>query len=284
MNGVIAIFAYQRHKFLEEIFTEIRNSKLASELPMKIFIDGAKTQTSENNEKILSIVRDLTSKKDEVILRSRNIGLRQNVTLGLDTCSENFLYFIAIEDDTVVTAAGLDSMVTFLERPDSHPTQFGALNSASFINTHKRKWLKTDRMISWGWGTTANVWRSFREEQPAKIPQLELLSRIPKTYCYPERLFVKWMYRQVAELDSWAIDFGHWLRTQEKTILSPPVNYLELRFGDDYTHTAWGPWLPPTQRKIAMEESSDSSFLRLRFLSWVRFLRTVLGFLRHKFG
>ena len=284
MSGTIVIFAHRRSAGIREILTEISRTRNAKHLKVNIFVDSLNPNAPVHSQAVLEVFEDFSFLDLAVHLRDSNLGLRGNVLSGLDYCSSRFDFLVVLEDDTIVSSAGLDSFLDLLAEGPKLPF-FGAVISSSFrCGTRKPKWVETDRFISWGWGTLSSVWKEFRSESNLYPTTDQLVSLIPNSYCFPEKLLVRNTYQKIDGLSSWAIPFSHWLRERGRQILSPTTNYLKLTYEGSGTHTAWGPLLATPGNTVA---DSRSIILQgpknYRLQSWKRLIAFSLGFMAHHF-
>lgn len=282
-EGAIAIFAYRRHKFLAKIMDQISESNSSKHLSVIVFIDAIHTRNFEHDSRVVKEFENYSGLSKKIIKRGSNFGLRKNILDGLDHCSSRFDFFICLEDDTIVDAAGIDSVVSLLSKPEKQPDNLAAVCSASFRNSRAANvWVETDRFLSWGWGTTSKAWRKFREESYEPSTE-ELISHVPKTFCWPEREFVKRTYRKVKKLDSWAIEFSHWQRLNQMIVLRPSKNFLTIGKGGPATHASWGPLVPKAGEHSALEvKILTSGKIQKYVYSWIRIGSFVSGFIYSK--
>lgn len=282
-EGAIAIFAYRRHQHLKRIMDQISESRSSKHLSVIVFVDAIPGRNSEHDPRVVMEFENYSGLFKETVKRGSNFGLRKNILNGLDLLSSKFDFFICLEDDTIIDAAGIDSMFCFLSESEKHPENLAAVCSASFSNSRKTNaWIETDRFLSWGWGTTSNAWERFRKEscQPSSE---ELLGFVPKTFCWPERVLVSRTYRKIAELDSWAIEFTHWQRLNQTIVLRPSKNFLTIGKGGPSTHASWGPLLPKAGEHSALEvKILTSGKIQKYVYSWIRIGSFVSGFIYSK--
>lgn len=282
-KGAVAIFAYRRHQYLAKIMDQISESNSSKLLSVIVFVDAIPGRNFEHDPGVVNQLENYEGLSKEIIKRGSNFGLRKNILDGLDHCSSRFDFFICIEDDTIVDATGIDSMFALLSEPEKHPDNLAAVCSASFSNSRAvNAWIETDRFLSWGWGTTSDTWRRFREESFAPSTE-DLVSHVPKTFCWPEREFVKRTYRRIRDLDSWAIEFSQWQRVNQMLVLRPSKNFLTIGKDGPSTHAAWGPLLPKAGKHGAMESKIlASGKIQKYFYSCIRMASFVTGFVYSK--
>ena len=215
------------------------------------------------------------------VKREYNFGLRNNILHGLDDCSEHSDFFICIEDDTVVSSEGIDSIVMLFKSDLGARDNIGAVCATSFsLKSENNSWVPTDRFISWGWATSSSTWQVFRSESSKPSPE-QLISQIPHTYSWPEKKFVRRMYVKFDDLDSWAIEFAHWNRLKGNIILRPPANFMQLGLSGPSTHASWAPKLPPASPSRVPPCISDANDVSKKLYSWVRFYRLIIGYLTY---
>lgn len=278
-KGAVAIFAYRRHQYLAKIMDQISESNSSEFLSVIVFVDAIPGRNFEHDPGVVNELENYEGLSKEIIKRGSNFGLRKNILDGLDHCTSRFDFFICLEDDTIVDAAGIDSMVSFLSNPEKQPDNLAAVCSASFRNSRSvNAWIETDRFLSWGWATTSDAWRRFREESFEPSTE-DLIGHVPKTFCWPEREFVKRTYRKISELDSWAIEFSQWQRLNQMLVLRPSKNFLTIGEGGPSTHATWGPLLPKAGKYSPMESKIlTPGKIQKYFYSWIRMASFLRGF------
>ena len=262
-NCAIAIFAYSRPHNLSRILRDLELQGFTQKINIYIFCDGpvnggVSPLVGETRE----VARSRASDRVTVVERKANFGLSRNITEGLLEVSQTHSSFIAIEDDVSIEERTLRKMIDLLDS-DWTPGRLGAASSASFDCVHSsNEWVSSNRFMSWGWGARSHVWQNFCQWRAGnEITPATLISMIPRDWSYLEKLFVKRIYRNFHSLDSWAIPFSHFLRTNNYLVVSPGQNGLQMLTSIGSTHTDWAPLLPktikdPNPTKFFLELSS----------------------------
>ena len=220
----------------------------------------------------------------------RNRGLRDSVVSGISRAFEDkdIDYLIVVEDDCLFGPSTLNFFKWgFLKM--SQLDEIGAV-SGSYFGTHKsRVGYTAHRFSSWGWGTNRSVWQSFLNDtySKARISSMgsdlrSLTRRTPLPYQYEYARIIQ----NLNKLDSWAIPFDMFLRSNGLLTIKPTVNQIQnIGFGEDSTHTGRGSSLSIAAEyldvsKIHLASRHDSARIE-GFEAWSKLGRLTKELLLH---
>lgn len=281
----IAIFAYRRPKNISKILETLQITGILESTDAFIFCDGARDcEAEEAVARTIEVALQFQDKGLQVVRRQGNLGLSQNIMKGLTYLSERYNGFIVIEDDVLIDGATLVRMKNLLGS-DSLGADIGAVNCSLFGSvTSENEWVTSNRFISWGWGTRADIWNSFAEwHKTVELSRDTLLADLPKEWSVFEKWFVGRMYKNFENLDSWAIPFSHFLRVRNYKILNPSSNGLTMLSTAQAANAKWSPLLPRVKSERLMDglihESSQKELVQM---SRKRFCATILGYAKFK--
>ena len=175
----------------------------------------------------------------------RNQGLRKNVLSSITAAfeSKEIDHLLVLEDDCVLG----ESSFSFFEwgfKAMSQRDDIGVVSGSYFGRRKESGAFMAERFSSWGWGTNRLVWKRFIEDDLSKVnvsslgPLIRSLTKntpIPYQYDYVR------IIQNLHPLDSWAIPFDMFLRSENLLAIKPTVNQIQnIGFGDNATHTGRG--------------------------------------------
>ena len=175
-----------------------------------------------------------------------NQGLRAKVLGSVDYAFQNVDELVVLEDDCILGDSSLlfflDALSVFRQNQNIGAvsgTYLGPTLSSGLTNV-----FEAQRFNSWGWATWKDVWVDFRasrfSNQSAKSLSKEMLS-LTREYPLPYQVEYSRMSRNIGNLDTWAIPFGLYLKSQNIKTLKPTKNMVRNSgFGLNATHTRTG--------------------------------------------
>lgn len=121
-----------------------------------VFLDGSNEKRSN-----LEVRHYLRTKNNliNLIERPRNIGLRENILMGITEISEKYDAFIVLEDDLLISEGFFEFMrVALLMRNEKtgHISAWNYPGMGAFNRTYS-----SSIMNCWGWATWSDIWREF---------------------------------------------------------------------------------------------------------------------------
>lgn len=282
MKVALVMLAFLRSRHLPEIFQKIETAHSFMRFDLLVFIDGPRDASQAIDQ--IEVANFFSQKAHlswvKIQRRDKNLGIRNNLESALDFVASKYDCFMVVEDDCLVSEAGIVSLLSLLKSLAPREEQIMAVNSVGFANNDQNEcWFFSDRLISWGWGSWSDIWREYRGAK-FNFSDRSLKRSIPTHWTYFERWFVGRMYKRVRDLDSWAIPLSAFVREQG-LVASPSRNFTKILGTDQATHARWAPMLPEVQdRPLPAVLSLDSSVeFSLRRESRMRSRALILGWL-----
>ena len=164
-GAALVIFGFNRIDEFKAMWNAVTGADNCYDRRLYVFIDGPKNRgVKDFSHDLLSIVEDDASRfiSREFIVREDNLGLKVNIENGLDYVFSKERAAIILEDDIVIAKSAflyVDKMLNILDKE-----QFGAISLYQYPLEFNREFSYSCPMYScWGWATTAERWKSYRE-------------------------------------------------------------------------------------------------------------------------
>jgi hypothetical protein len=165
----LVIFTYNRANFLSKVLSEVNKYYFAK---VYIFSDGSENYDDIN---LCELVRERISLNNwnslvEIKILETNIGLNNNIILGLNYVFSIEKYAIILEDDCLPNKSFFEYCSQMLmkyefENQVMHINGFTAFNDESILNQYNYDYLFTRFSLpSWGWATWARAWKHFNTD------------------------------------------------------------------------------------------------------------------------
>lgn len=224
-----------------QVLQQVGNKRLYA------FVDGPASSTDD--KLVLSVVQLIEEQRSSshvtLVQREKNLGLRTNVVTALDEVFKKEEVAIILEDDCIPSPQFFQ-FASRAKRLMMSNTRIAVLSGNSFVHEPGRSLAYySNQAHIWGWMTTKTVWQDFRKtrlgECEGKLSLIDGIRSIfvPEPFYYKLRNFH--LASQVSRLDSWAIYFAVWIRTQERLVIHPPQNLVtNVGFDAFATHTSRG--------------------------------------------
>lgn len=248
----LIFIAYRRHK---QILGVLKNLEIYDdELPFVIYVfsDGSRGEADKHDvDRLRNLLRQISKPSLILVEREENYGLKKNVELAIDWVASRHEYFLVLEDDIEMAHGALRAANEAVKR-FGVAEDFGAVCFAG-MNLARRgpAWERTDRFISWGWGSSVQSWERFQSwKNKNSLNQELLLKSIPNSWTAFEKWFVSRMYKKISSLNSWAIPFSVFLREESRLVVAPGTNLVKVTEDDLSTHASWHP-------KMRLPKESD---------------------------
>ncbi len=183
----VAIFAFNRPWHLNKTLESLKNSKLATETEVTIFIDGPRFE--RERRKVLNVESIANSygsffKRLLVITKKKNTGCASSLLNGVTQMLQKHESVIVLEDDIIVGKNFLTYMNMALnlykEQKDIfHINGFNySLDTSNIINS-KIKCFLLRSMFCWGWATWRDRWIPMIED-PLCTDAFHLINTVKK--------------------------------------------------------------------------------------------------------
>jgi len=174
---------------------------------------------------------------------SRNQGLRNKVISSVSTALGEVDSLFVMEDDCLISDTGIDFFNWGLQQLDSRK-DVGAISGTYWGSGRHDQAFLAKRFSSWGWATNKAIWQGFLDSKYSQLPLIELVTDIANL-TKDDPLPYKYEYRQISKnvtgLDSWAVPFDLFLRSENLYTLKPTTNQIQnIGFGEAATHTVRG--------------------------------------------
>lgn len=297
----ILLFVYNRPSHTRQLIESLQANKEAAESPLIIYSDAARDDAARAAvEEVRQFIHSISGFGSvEIIERTENWGLAQNIIDGVSTQIERYGRVIVLEDDLLVAPYFLRFMNDALDLYEDEP-RIGHIQACDFTqdatlpDTFLIKWTG-----SWGWATWKRAWKHFNPDGKALLQQLEE-RKLTRTFDFNGTYrFTRMLRRQTeGKNNSWAIRWNASLFLAD--ILSLNVGRsLVQNNGFDGTGTNCGGgglynstlWLKPLpiERNIPIEENQEARRCFARYYHrtnnfWAKAIRRIKRTLKGDFG
>lgn len=232
MLAPIIIFAFNRLDTLTNTVQSLLQNTEAKESDLYVYVDGARSYKSGEEEKVKSVQEYVKSikgfKSIHYTFSKKNKGLGDSIISGVSQIINQYGKAIILEDDLVFSKNFLSYMNQGLDRYEKENKVFsicGYSNKVKVPSFYKHNTYFCTRSSSWGWGTWADRWNSVDWE----LKDWNKYSKMKKS-------FNRWggsdcfrMLRSVKEGwgNSWAIRFCFSQFLQDKLSLFPIISKVK---------------------------------------------------------
>lgn len=297
----ILLFVYNRPSHTRQLIESLQANKEAAESPLIIYSDAARDDAARAAvEEVRQFIHSISGFGSvEIIERTENWGLAQNIIDGVSTQIERYGRVIVLEDDLLVAPYFLRFMNDALDLYEDEP-RIGHIQACDFTqdatlpDTFLIKWTG-----SWGWGTWKRAWKHFNPDGKALLQQLEE-RKLTRTFDFNGTYrFTRMLRRQTeGKNNSWAIRWNASLFLAD--ILSLNVGRsLVQNNGFDGTGTNCGGgglynstlWLKPLpiEKSNPIEENQEARRCFARYYHrtnnfWAKAIRRIKRTLKGDFG
>lgn len=297
----ILLFVYNRPSHTRQLIESLQANKEAAESPLIIYSDAARDDAARAAvEEVRQFIHSINGFGSvEIIERTENWGLAQNIIDGVSTQIERYGRVIVLEDDLLVAPYFLRFMNDALDLYEDEP-RIGHIQACDFTqdatlpDTFLIKWTG-----SWGWGTWKRAWKHFNPDGKALLQQLEERN-LTRTFDFNGTYrFTRMLRRQTeGKNNSWAIRWNASLFLAD--ILSLNVGRsLVQNNGFDGTGTNCGGgglynstlWLKPLpiEKSNPIEENQEARRCFARYYHrtnnfWAKAIRRIKRTLKGDFG
>ncbi len=242
----ILILGFNRPDVLEKTLSSLRAFADFSEAHVFLSLDGPR----ENDD--ISLVQTCMKKFDlfaeeipkaSKLYSPQNQGLRNNVMNSVTEAFGTVQKLLVLEDDCAIGKTTIEyfnwGFHQLAVRDD-----MGAI-SGNYLGPKKtNQAFLAKRFASWGWATNKKTWQGFMESEYSQLPIAKLradLVRLTKNDPLPYKYEYRKMSKRLEVLDSWAIPFSLFLRSEQLLTIKPTLNQIHnIGFGVGATHTVRG--------------------------------------------
>lgn len=236
----VAFMVFNRPEKTKRVLEEIVRAR-----PAKLYViaDGARAGNPNDAELVArtrGIIGQQTSGLDVVeIYAADNLGLRERFLTGLDAVFAVEEQAIIVEDDCLPSQSFFRFVDDLLQDPvNPHLGIVSGSNFAPYKSKTHNYHLSSSPYI-WGWGTWADVWQRFREDDSKEAWTSEEIKAVLKGFSTKgQAKEFESMMREAHKLNTWDISFAVWLRQQGLLTAVPARNLVQnIGFGEGATHT-----------------------------------------------
>lgn len=245
-NFGVLILGYNRPGFLTQTLKQLQENTDLSETQMFFSLDGPRF---ENDLHLVRRCEEIFSRYGascafvEHYYSELNLGLRRKVIASVTEALKTTDRLLVLEDDCLLGESSLQFYNWAFERLASI-TEAGTISGTYFGPSRGKKAFLADRFSSWGWAIDKETWNGFITSKFAKVPLQSLtkeLRTLTDSVPSPYGLEYRKISRNLNRLDSWAIPFDLFLRSEHLKTIKPTVNQIRnIGFGESATHTQKG--------------------------------------------
>ena len=242
----ILVLGFNRPELLERGLDSLKRNSSLSEPQLFLSLDGprdnkdvqAVTECKEVFDELAEKIHQATK-----LFSYTNQGLRTKVIESVTEAFKTVDRLLVLEDDCLVGDSSLGFFTWGFEQMNSRD-HVGAI-SGTYLGPRKpNEAFLSKRFSSWGWATNKQTWHRFLESSYSQLQLLELRSEIARLTAkdpFPYRYEYRRILKNLSKLDSWAIPFDMFLRSENLLAIKPTVNQIQnIGFGDGATHTGRG--------------------------------------------
>ena len=242
----LLVLGFKRPDSLQKTIRQLQSFLTLTELSLFLSLDGPRDKHEEQKVKECERVFAQFSEgfdKASKLYSDTNQGLRTKVIESVTEAFKTVDKLLVLEDDCLVGQSSIGFLNWGLEQMDSR-NDIGVI-SGSYLGPRKsNKAFLSKRFSSWGWATNRQNWRRFLESNYSQVPLVELnseIARLTAKDAFPDRYEYRRISRSLSKLDSWAIPFDMFLRSENLLAIKPTVNQIQnIGFGNNATHTGRG--------------------------------------------
>ncbi len=161
MRAPIIIFAYNREQHLRRLVNSLLLNPEAKESDLYVFADGPKTQGDPKVNAVSTVLAAIRGFRNvNIIRRTENIGLAQNIIKGVSEVLESHESAIVLEDDLIATPHFLRYMNQALDfyRDTNAWSIAGYSPNVELPEGYAYNTYAIMRNCSWGWATWRDRW------------------------------------------------------------------------------------------------------------------------------
>jgi hypothetical protein len=172
----IVLFVYNRPQHTLLTLDSLSKNSGVADIDLFIYADGPKKTSSSGDIDLINQTRKIckkfnSTKNVEIIERGENLGLAQNIILGVSEIIKKYGEVIVLEDDIVTSPYFLIYMNKMLSyyKDNKKVWHISGWNYPIKINIPEDVFLWRT-MNCWGWATWSDRWQYF-EKNPTKLQQ-----------------------------------------------------------------------------------------------------------------
>jgi hypothetical protein len=277
----ILVLGFNRPTVLERTVESLKRNSSLSEANLFLSLDGPR---DNKDVEAVTDCREVFDQFAEEIdqatkfFSDTNQGLRTNVIESVTEAFKTVDRLLVLEDDCLIGESSIDFFNWGFEQMNSRDDI--DVISGTYLGPNKpNEAFLAKRFSSWGWATNRQTWQRFLNSSYSQVPLVELHSEIERLTAqdpFPYRYEYRRISKNLNKLDSWAIPFDMFLRSENLLAIKPTVNQIQnIGFGDNATHTGRGSSLSIEAGHLDVSKlqlaSQDESVKIERAEAWSKF-------------
>ena len=277
-NFGILVIGFNRPATLRETLFHLRENAALTSTALFFSLDGPRS--NEDTDAIAECARHVSQFTSATrLFAADNFGLRENILASVTKAFESVDKLLVLEDDCLIGSGTIAYFNWAFKQMDSH-RNVGVISGTYFGVENSKLAFTAKRFSSWGWATNKKVWEKFMASKFPKIALTELDSDISTLTRY-DPIPYRYEYRKIVQdlhnLDSWAIPFDMFLRSEQLQSLKPGLNQIRnVGFDETATHTVKGKSLSIPTSELNISEIRLAGSFQSRVLEWVEAWRKIL--------
>ena len=236
----VALFVFNRPMHTSRTLEALAANTLAGQTPLYIFADGPRHAEEQSvTDAVRQVCRATRGFGSvELIERTSNIGLANNIIMGVGQLIAKYGKVIVLEDDLVATPGFLTYMNHALAHYESKPvfSICGYCPPIDIPHDYPYSTFMAHRNGSWGWGTWAERWESVDWETHSFDQFFRNRKERRRFAKAGNDLPVMLLKQHTKQINSWSIRFCH-SGFQQQLPTAYPVKSLIANLGVDGTGT-----------------------------------------------
>ena len=242
----ILVLGFNRPELLEKTLDSLGTNSNLSETHLFLSLDAPRdnrdVQAVTHCRKVFDEFAEEIDQATK-LYSDTNQGLRTKVIESVIQAFETVDRLLVLEDDCLIGESSIDFFNWGFEQMDSR--DYLGVISGTYLGPSKlSKAFLAKRFSSWGWATSKQTWQRFIYSRYSQVPLVELKSEIARLTSkdpFPYRYEYRRILKNLIKLESWAIPFDMFLRSEDLLAIKPTVNQIQnIGFGDHATHTGRG--------------------------------------------
>ena len=242
----ILVLGFNRPTVLERTVDSLKKNPNLSEAKLFLALDGPRddkdVQAVTECKRVFDQFFEGFEKATE-LYSDTNRGLRIKVIQSVTEAFKTVDNLLVLEDDCLIGGSSIAFFKWGFEQMNARD-DIGVISGTHLGPSEPNKAFLAKRFSSWGWATNKQTWHGFLESSYLQVPLVELKSEIARLTAkdsFPYRFEYRRISHNLGNLDSWAIPFDMFLRSENLLALKPTENQIQnIGFGDNATHTGNG--------------------------------------------
>jgi hypothetical protein len=242
----ILVLGFNRPELLERTLDSLGTNSNLSETHLFLSLDGPRdnrdVQPVTECKKVFAQFSEGFDKATK-LYSEKNQGLRTKVIESVTEAFNSVEKLVVLEDDCLIGESSIDFFNWGFEHLGSRD-DIGVISGTYLGPSKPNEAFLAKRFSSWGWATNKQTWLRFLESSYSQVPLVEIhseLARLTPKDPFPYRYEYRRISKNLSKLDSWAIPFDMFLRSENLLAIKPTVNQIQnIGFGDNATHTGRG--------------------------------------------